>query len=67
MKVILEKIALLFEEYESGKCDFELEEVYIVESPFSYFYQKWFTIPLIIVSVVITCYLLVQCSKVTHA
>ena len=63
----ISSIAALLEEYERGKCDWELEEVYIVESPFSYFYQKWFTIPLILVSLVITCYLLVQCTKASHA
>lgn len=67
IKDYFSSIAALLEDYEREKCDFELEEVYIVESPFSYFYQKWFTIPLILVSLVITCYLLVQCTKASHA
>ena len=64
---IIASIRILMKDYRRGECDLELTETSNIGSALDYFYQKWFTIPLIIVSVVITCYLLVQCSKVTHA
>lgn len=64
---ITASISILMKDYRRGDCDLELTETSNIGSALDYFYQKWFTIPLIIVSVIITCYLLVQCSKVTHA
>ena len=64
---IIASISTLMKDYRRGECDLELTETSNIGSALDYFYQKWFTIPLIIVSVIITCYLLVQCSKVTHA
>ena len=64
---IIASISILMKDYRRGQCDLELTETSNIGSALDYIYQKWFTIPLIVVSVIITCYLLVQCSKVTQA
>ena len=66
LKEYIAAIGVSMEEYRMGKCEVKITGTIAVGSPLNYFYQKWFTIPLIAVSLIITCYLLVQCTKATQ-
>ena len=66
LKEYIAAISVSMEEYRMGNCEVKITGTIAVGSPLNYFYQKWFTIPLIAVSLIITCYLLVQCTKATQ-
>ena len=55
---------MAIEDYTTGRCKANLTIISPLNPPtLSYLSQKWFTIPLISLSVIFTCYLLVQCRQ----
>ena len=62
----MELINMAMEDYKKVSCQSKLKSFSLFNSSSSYLSQKWFTIPVIALSIIFTCYLLVQCRKASQ-
>ena len=64
-EMVAEIIDLAIEDYKTGTCETNLKKFSIISSPSPQISLKWITVPLIILSIIVTCCLFIKCKMKT--